>query len=829
MKQMGMELQDISNVQNFKVKKRKRNSEVLACIEGSEQVDTEKKKHKHKKFKHERQERLVFEDTCMIKKKKSSKKKKKKKITEARNSFEESSCKKKENHEMLHCASDFEDEVRHKKRKKAKKQKETFSINPSSNTLFDIKKEKKKKKKKNKGKLLCSDGCEVVQKENEQKHIDGEVTGFIVDALSEVMFAKSKKKHKKNCFVEKDRVDVDGNGEAMCNDTDNRLNASELLCDLKDTDKEINLTPSHTARKSHKLKNLSDINLLNNPENSHGEFSDGLDCSQTSMLDLSVGSQQQECLLPLTQNNPSILLETSMSSLLLPYEEEDHQILPSGSLSWHIPEQMETLGPASKKVLIKSLCKEVVNEVLPSLPGVISERDENVEYSELFEKKSSDKTNLKPHRRSIVNYENFCRSDFDSSAVGYKDKLNNVYNPSPSIKKQTTIRDLYRMPKRKKVPTVLYETCRFILEQEIPVSPLNIAYRGFSVPSELSDRDYLRRKFGARNCYHEEQDQLILRRFETLVENGIVVDKKEFCEFLNQYCSGKDRKEFLKTKSRTIGVRNIVGLYVGQDIPNKMAWCHCQRLLKLILGKSYVFSHPRPTKKVCARVADSASGTEVLEAVVDTSGTQQNNEPNTVQRSTRKRVQKWSLDEDQTLMDMVICHDNKTVEEVVVMEVDWEAISEEFVGRTSKQIKEHWLRTLQPALVEETEPEDILQYRKRLLEDVRDSGAKNKLDIVWSNIAPKFYPKSRDSVVHNFGDLMKQGWISQKPESSEEFHRNLSEALAKVVRMLELPDSELRKKFKRNSYKANVRHYYSSLVDKIAKCTAYELATDDSN
>ena len=104
------------------------------------------------------------------------------------------------------------------------------------------------------------------------------------------------------------------------------------------------------------------------------------------------------------------------------------------------------------------------------------------------------------------------------------------------------------------------------MEQQVEVSPLNRVYTGHCVPSERSFRKKLRKKYKAKfGGYSVEQDELILRRFKTLVSEAVTEGTpREFLQSVLETCSGKNQAELHKSKSRTIAVRNIIGLYVGQ-------------------------------------------------------------------------------------------------------------------------------------------------------------------------------------------------------------------------------------------------------------------------
>merc|ERR1719470_88297 len=128
-------------------------------------------------------------------------------------------------------------------------------------------------------------------------------------------------------------------------------------------------------------------------------------------------------------------------------------------------------------------------------------------------------------------------------------RLNSLHLQPTTAQKKATIGDLYRLPSRKKVPLVLFQACQFIFSQKTPVSQLNTVYTGHCVPREREYRRILRKRFGAKfGNFYEEQDLMIMRRFNTLVEG-----KAEFCNFLNTYCSGKDQKELHRSR-RSIGV-----------------------------------------------------------------------------------------------------------------------------------------------------------------------------------------------------------------------------------------------------------------------------------
>ena len=91
-------------------------------------------------------------------------------------------------------------------------------------------------------------------------------------------------------------------------------------------------------------------------------------------------------------------------------------------------------------------------------------------------------------------------------------------------------------------------------------------------------------KFGRNSA---EQDKMLMRRFNIMIEKGVMEDKLEFCKILKLHRS----EQYINIDS---GLTNIVGLFVGQDLPFKLAALHCSRLTKLVL--SGTDSHSVPTK-----------------------------------------------------------------------------------------------------------------------------------------------------------------------------------------------------------------------------------------
>jgi hypothetical protein len=83
--------------------------------------------------------------------------------------------------------------------------------------------------------------------------------------------------------------------------------------------------------------------------------------------------------------------------------------------------------------------------------------------------------------------------------------------------------------------------------------------------------------------FTEEEDEKIMTRFNYLRDNQIITKPKEFLRQLNDQ-NGRKARYQMKDKSTS----NIVGLYVGQDLPNRIAHNVTQRLRLFLTGSSLV-------------------------------------------------------------------------------------------------------------------------------------------------------------------------------------------------------------------------------------------------
>merc|ERR1719508_227233 len=259
--------------------------------------------------------------------------------------------------------------------------------------------------------------------------------------------------------------------------------------------------------------------------------------------------------------------------------------------------------------------------------------------------------------------------------------------PSTS-KHKTLIKDIYFPPNPAIITGQLYKVVMYILDENIPVNQLNTYWTQNCQPNTKETRHYLTNKYNAIfRHFTEEEDTLILTRIKFLVDSKIITNAKAFLDQLND----QNGKAHTREKEKT--TRNIVGLYVGQDIQNRIAHVITQRLIFLLTGSSLTNPYLDNKKKE--------------ETVVG------------LQYKTKQPKKCWSLDEDKILVEMVlrnrIGQGFVPIEHVVESNVDWDSIGEYFkeFGRPKQTVRERWNRTVKVMLLEvEQEPETIYEYQK---------------------------------------------------------------------------------------------------------------------
>merc|ERR1712059_160632 len=262
----------------------------------------------------------------------------------------------------------------------------------------------------------------------------------------------------------------------------------------------------------------------------------------------------------------------------------------------------------------------------------------------------------------------------------------------------------------------------------------------------------------------------------------------------------------VKRRKSVLEARNILGLWVGQDIPHMIASDHCQRLVVMI------------KKELKAKVQMELSTVQEDQAQVQV-------EEAKVQEDKSVNFLRWTEDQDRHLMELVLMNDVEEgksnsykslseLSELDPMEMDWEGISLEFPGRNPRAVREHWKRTLQPLLVERFSPESILSYRRRLVLAVQAQGAQHRQQIDWVRLASTFHPKSVASLQQNLADMTmfscgkKRGQV----ETSEAFLRRLRLALKGLDQMDLLTEEQLFKRFRGARVKQSLYDHYKYLL-----------------
>jgi len=354
-----------------------------------------------------------------------------------------------------------------------------------------------------------------------------------------------------------------------------------------------------------------------------------------------------------------------------------------------------------------------------------------------LKRKSGDDISLDQEENILRDSEAVNESDSSKSLKKKKKKIKTdednleKYEGTPSTaRNRTLIQDIYCTPDSTMVDAELFNVVMYILKENISISKLNIVWTKFNPHKE--ERDYLIAMHNAVFAFFtEEEDMKIRERLQYLVKNKIITDLKVFLKALNE-------KNGLSTYAkREKATRNIIGLYVGQDLPNRTAHCVTQRLIFLMTGSSLVNNYNTKKKEV-----------------VKTEGPV---------FKTKQMPRYWSLEEDETLIEKVLQKKNSdgyvAVEALKESEVDWDEVAQSFVeyGRTRQLVRERWVRTVKVMLLEgEQDPQEKFEYQKSLLEYVIKMGVKDKREIRWKEVAPAFAPKTSAVLSQDFWGLIKK-------------------------------------------------------------------------
>ena len=125
-----------------------------------------------------------------------------------------------------------------------------------------------------------------------------------------------------------------------------------------------------------------------------------------------------------------------------------------------------------------------------------------------------------------------------------------------------------------------------------------------------------------------------------------------------------------------MSVRNIIGLYLGQDLPHRLAFECGQRFLEVVDGTSQL------SKRTKVR-------TEKVRKM------KQEKPP------PPKSKRRWTLEEDKALMDLVLKKnsggykkiedlDNRPMKSRAKQMIPWETFAQQFENRGANDLRDHW-------------------------------------------------------------------------------------------------------------------------------------------
>ena len=167
-------------------------------------------------------------------------------------------------------------------------------------------------------------------------------------------------------------------------------------------------------------------------------------------------------------------------------------------------------------------------------------------------------------------------------------KLNETYKDISKVNTSCGIAYIYNKPRKEVVGPKVYALCSYILDKNIMISPLNQEYTENSLghPSfklgawktQLEERYKLKTGY-----WTEEEDEALKSKSDELVEEGLCDDNKDLAKMINSQNSPAGRAAI---EERDLSVRNIVGLYLGQDLPYRLAFECGQRFLEVVDGTS---------------------------------------------------------------------------------------------------------------------------------------------------------------------------------------------------------------------------------------------------
>ena len=319
--------------------------------------------------------------------------------------------------------------------------------------------------------------------------------------------------------------------------------------------------------------------------------------------------------------------------------------------------------------------------------------------------------------------EEWIRQDGEDDKVEVGKGKDQSYKQLPKVEKSCGIRELYVIPEKNVIGSKLHAICRHILNTNIMISPLNQEFtqnsHGHSSMVLGAWKSQLEERYKMKtNFWKEKEDKLLRSRCNELVEEELCEHADELADLINsQTGSGTERKP--KKRSRDPSARNIVGLYLGMDLPHRTAFECSQRFVQLVKGVSVL--NKKDKELALARAKEI---------------------------KTKKQKTMFTQEEDKLLVELVLRKKSgnfKTVDETdqrpkgssAELRIPWVTMSKEFVDRKWTRLRDRWQIYLKPVLERPDlweRTEDVVGLDCDLLLAVANTGAKSLKTVPWDKV-----------------------------------------------------------------------------------------------
>ena len=309
---------------------------------------------------------------------------------------------------------------------------------------------------------------------------------------------------------------------------------------------------------------------------------------------------------------------------------------------------------------------------------------------------------------------------------------------------------------------------KWILSQNIRVSPLNMTYQRHHIFERRNAGTIVEMTGTPLRFFTEAEDDEVLQRIQFLEQEGVITSARGLCNELNQV--ELSRKKDCPDKNKH--ALRIIGLYLCQNLTNRLAFYTTERLLKLM---DKLTATPKKAKEVTGR-------------------------------------RPWTLDDDKIIVKSVlfniISQSYVRVETVNDKLTNWDDIVTMFPEgqRSRSQVKERWMRVLKVRLLEaEMDPEETWTYRRQLLEYIIRLGVTDRREIRWKEVALEFPSKTSAALNQDFWGLIRR---SLSPDT--DFQVSLELAYQKLDRQ-QTKNIQRCKIIKKEEDKSELMDWYRTL------------------